>query len=327
MLAPLVVRVVRPGFVVAGGLVLAAVGLARSRAGRGPDSGVASSWPAPSSLALGVAPPVTLATDLVVGCVPPERAGVASGISETGAELGGALGIAVLGSIGVAVYRDELAGGRAGGVPAGQTETAKDTLGGAVETVDRLPDGLGARCSRRPRTRSPRVSRSPRLPGWSSRSRRRSSPPRCFGTFRRRRGTIPVRGGRSARISRLGATARGSRGRRGRLGDRPRDRPRASGGGGRVGRAAWSGVRGKLFAWQSRPRDGSALAVRVDRDEKPLILDSNSEVYFETPHYRGYPAVLIRLENVDRAEVEERIEDAWLIQVPKRLAAEYLGRR
>ena len=85
-------------------------------------------------------------------------------------------------------------------------------------------------------------------------------------------------------------------------------------------------VRGKLFAWQSRKRDGSALAVRVDRDEKPFILDSNPDVYFETPHYRGYPAVLIRLENVDRAEVEERIEDAWLIQVPKRLAAEYLRR-
>ena len=44
-----------------------------------------------------------------MGCVPPERAGVASGISETGAELGGALGIAVLGSIGVAVYRSEIA--------------------------------------------------------------------------------------------------------------------------------------------------------------------------------------------------------------------------
>jgi hypothetical protein len=85
-------------------------------------------------------------------------------------------------------------------------------------------------------------------------------------------------------------------------------------------------VRGKLFAWQSRDRDGAALAVRVDPEEKPLILESNPDVYFETPHYHGYPAVLIRLEAIDRRELEERIEDAWLIRVPKRVAAAYLGR-
>ena len=84
-------------------------------------------------------------------------------------------------------------------------------------------------------------------------------------------------------------------------------------------------VRGKLFAWKSRPRDGGALAVRVDREEKELILASNADVYFETPHYRGYPAVLIRLEHIGHEELAERIEDAWLIQVPKRLAAQYLA--
>jgi hypothetical protein len=83
-------------------------------------------------------------------------------------------------------------------------------------------------------------------------------------------------------------------------------------------------VRGKLFAWQSRPRDGGALAVRVDRDEKPLILASDPDVYFETPHYHGYPVVLIRLEHIGRDELAERIEDAWLVQVPKRAATQYL---
>jgi hypothetical protein len=48
-------------------------------------------------------------------------------------------------------------------------------------------------------------------------------------------------------------------------------------------------------------------------------------VYFETPHYHGYPAVLIRLEQIDRDELAERIEDAWLTRVPKRIAADYLG--
>ena len=88
------------------------------------------------------------------------------------------------------------------------------------------------------------------------------------------------------------------------------------------GRASWR-VRGKLFAWEARERDGGGLAVRVDRDEKQLILDANPEVYFSSPHYRGYPGVQIRLELIDPDELRERLEDAWLIQAPKRLAAEY----
>jgi hypothetical protein len=88
------------------------------------------------------------------------------------------------------------------------------------------------------------------------------------------------------------------------------------------GRATWR-VRGKLFAWEARQRDGGGLAVRVDRDEKQLILEANPEVYFSSPHYQGYPGVQIRLELIDRDELRERLEDAWLIQAPKRLAAEY----
>jgi hypothetical protein len=88
------------------------------------------------------------------------------------------------------------------------------------------------------------------------------------------------------------------------------------------GRAAWR-VRGKLFAWEARERDGGGLAVRVDRDEKQLILDANPAVYFASPHYAGYPGVQIRLELIERDELFERLEDAWLIQAPKRLAAEY----
>jgi DHA2 family multidrug resistance protein-like MFS transporter len=114
---------VRSAFVVAGGLVLTAARLAlpaQVEAGSSVALVVVSSV----VIALGVAPPVTLGTDLVVGCVPPERAGVASGRSETGAELGGALGIAVLGSIGVAVYRSEIADAvppvPARGIPAGE---------------------------------------------------------------------------------------------------------------------------------------------------------------------------------------------------------------
>ena len=142
LLAPMLVRRLRTAYVVAGGLALTAAGLVLL-AQVEPESSVGLVVVGSVVVALGVAPPVTLGTDLVVGCVRPERAGVASGISETGAELGGALGIAVLGSI-VAVYRNELADAVPAGVGPDASEASKDTLGGAVEAVQTLPDALGA---------------------------------------------------------------------------------------------------------------------------------------------------------------------------------------
>ena len=62
-------------------------------------------------------------------------------------------------------------------------------------------------------------------------------------------------------------------------------------------------VRGKLFAWAARERDGGGLGIRVERDEKALILDSNPDVYFTSPHYDGWPGVQIRLEAIDREEL------------------------
>jgi hypothetical protein len=82
-------------------------------------------------------------------------------------------------------------------------------------------------------------------------------------------------------------------------------------------------VRGKLFAWAARERDGGGLGIRVDREEKQLILDSNPDVYFASPHYDGWPGLQIRLEAVDREELRMRLEDAWLIQAPRKLAAAY----
>ena len=143
MLAPLVVRWVRPAFVMAGGLVLSAVGfgmLTQVDAA----SGLAILVIGSVVLSLGVAPVGTLATDIVVGSAPPERAGAASGISETSAEFGGALGIAILGSIGTAVYRSEVADAFPDGAPPEAAEAARDTLGGAVSVADQLPGALAA---------------------------------------------------------------------------------------------------------------------------------------------------------------------------------------
>jgi hypothetical protein len=83
-------------------------------------------------------------------------------------------------------------------------------------------------------------------------------------------------------------------------------------------------VRGKAFAWAARERDGGGLGIRVDGDEKQLILDSNPDVYFTSPHYNGWPGVQIRLEAVDPDEIRMRLEDAWLIQAPKKLAAAFV---
>jgi DHA2 family multidrug resistance protein-like MFS transporter len=93
---------------------------------------------------LGLSPVVILATDLVVGSAPVERAGAAGAISETSSELGGALGIAILGSAGVALYRSIMTAAAPGGIPPGAMEAARGTLGGAVAAAGRLPDQVGA---------------------------------------------------------------------------------------------------------------------------------------------------------------------------------------
>lgn len=94
----------------------------------------------------------------------------------------------------------------------------------------------------------------------------------------------------------------------------------------RDGRVSYR-VRGKLFAWAARERDGGGLGIRVEREEKQLILDSSPDFYFSSPHYEGWPGVQIRLEAIGEEELRERLADAWLIQAPKRLAAAYLAGR
>lgn len=91
----------------------------------------------------GLTPFMALGTNLVVGAAPPERAGAASAISETGAELGGALGIAVLGSIATGVYGSYMISHTPEGVPAKVAEAARETLPAALQAAQRLPDSLG----------------------------------------------------------------------------------------------------------------------------------------------------------------------------------------
>jgi hypothetical protein len=76
-------------------------------------------------------------------------------------------------------------------------------------------------------------------------------------------------------------------------------------------------VRGKMFA---RLRtDPDAIVVRCDLDEKPLLLDARPDVLFETPHYHGYAAMLIRLE-ASSDDLREFVFDSYALVAPKRLA-------
>jgi hypothetical protein len=68
-----------------------------------------------------------LGTELIVGAAPDHRAGVASGMAQTSNELGGALGIALLGRLGTAVYRHDVAGAVGDHVPSGAASAARDT--------------------------------------------------------------------------------------------------------------------------------------------------------------------------------------------------------
>jgi MFS transporter, DHA2 family, multidrug resistance protein len=144
-IAPRIIHRFRPSLIMGVGMAIAAVGTAMllglSVDGDGSLLLIAA---ASVVISLGLAPVITLATELIVGSAPPEQAGAATGASETSGELGGALGIALLGSLGVAVYRTEIAESLPAGVPPAAADAAFDTLGGAVAIAQTLPGDVGA---------------------------------------------------------------------------------------------------------------------------------------------------------------------------------------
>lgn len=133
---PLLRRRLRPAPLMIAGLALAAIGFAML------SCVTVSTRPTMlaaicSTYALGLAPVFTLTSDLIVGSASPEKAGSASSISETCSEFGGALGIAVLGSIGAAVFRITMSGGS-------PMEPTTGTIGAAVEAAHHIGGVPGA---------------------------------------------------------------------------------------------------------------------------------------------------------------------------------------
>lgn len=141
--APIISQRLRPGTVIAAGLLVSTVGfLLLGQVG--PASVLALTVVGFTLVSLGVGPFGALGTDLVVGSAPPDKAGAAASMSETSNELGIALGVALLGSAGTAAYRSQMADPGAVDVSAPVLESVRESLAGAVEAVAELPAGIAA---------------------------------------------------------------------------------------------------------------------------------------------------------------------------------------
>jgi hypothetical protein len=81
-------------------------------------------------------------------------------------------------------------------------------------------------------------------------------------------------------------------------------------------------VAGKFLA---RLLDGDTLVIRCALDEKTFLIAADPAVFFETDHYKGYDAVLMRLTAADDTAILGRLEAAWRMQAPRRLVATYQG--
>lgn len=86
---------------------------------------------------------------------------------------------------------------------------------------------------------------------------------------------------------------------------------------------AWF-YREKVEGQRERVERTDVLAVRVaNADEKQMLLAADTEKFFTTPHYNGYPAVLVRLPVIDIEELTELLTDAWRIRASRKLLAEF----
>lgn len=91
-------------------------------------------------------------------------------------------------------------------------------------------------------------------------------------------------------------------------------------------------VRGKGLSWPYLARAApkgprlvvpGVLAVRCRMEKKEMLLEVAPEVFFEDDHYRGYPAVLVRLDVVEEGELSALLQDAWRVVAPKSLVKRF----
>ena len=131
-----------PLAILVGGLVTSAVGFALLALADGPHA-LALLIASTIIMSLGMAPVITIGNEMIITAAPPERAGAASALSETSAEFGGAMGIAVFGSLGTVLYRHLLSSDLPAGVAPDAAAAAMATLGGAVAAAQANPGPAG----------------------------------------------------------------------------------------------------------------------------------------------------------------------------------------
>src|SRR6516225_8956594 len=136
LVTPWFTRRLHPAFAMAAGLAVAATGFGLLT--QASALGLAAVVTGSAVFGLGLAPVTNLVVGLVLGSAPPRLAGAASGLSETSTEFGGALGIAILGSVGTAVYHHRVVGHIPPGISGPAARAIGATLGDATMTAGRL---------------------------------------------------------------------------------------------------------------------------------------------------------------------------------------------
>ncbi|MBB4885584.1 MFS transporter [Streptomyces netropsis] len=139
--ATVVAQKVDKAYVIAAGFVVAALGYA-VLTGAGTDS-LWTTLIGAGVIGCGIVTVMALVSDMALSTAPPEKAGSAASLLETGQEFGGALGMAVFGSVGVAVYRRDVTDSLPADLPHGALEAARETLGGAAGVAAGLPGRAG----------------------------------------------------------------------------------------------------------------------------------------------------------------------------------------
>lgn len=141
-LSPLVARRIRPARLIGTGLLISAIGcLLLTQVAV--ESGLTILVIGYILFNIGSAPLPSLSSDLVIGSAPPEKAGSAASMIQTSGEFAFALGIAVLGSIGTVIYRNQVADSIPADLPASAIQASRDSLAGAMAVAEGLPEQIG----------------------------------------------------------------------------------------------------------------------------------------------------------------------------------------
>jgi len=142
LVSPMIAQKIRPAYLIGGGLAISVTGLfLLSQVDM--NAGLTLLVGGYALTNFGSGPLMTLAPNMIIGSAPPEKAGSAGGLSQTSSEFGFALGLAVLGSISTAVYRNRMADSIPRELPNGASSVARDNIAGATEVAHDIPNQLG----------------------------------------------------------------------------------------------------------------------------------------------------------------------------------------